>query len=471
MSRRVLLALGSVAAGAVGPAGAAASWSSPLAVGEPFKALSSEAPVTVSGESGLPLTVVAVGVEAPDGSIQDAIRLLPQTGRSRLLGGVLLADPVGYGRNRVALLRERALRDGRRRLEVVLGDTSGATGRPHELTTRTDRAVGMGLALAASPRGAVAAAWLDCPSSFRCDRGGAYNLRVARRAPGGKFRRPVTVASGDSGAETGELKVAMAFGRNGELLVAHTQPGKRRVQARTLRRDSMSAAQTLGRHENRTGLRAAAAGNGRLVVAWATQELFDDGMLLWFGPLRIRAATRSVGARAFGQTQLIDNGDAREQVSDPVRLGVARDGTATLAWTQQTENPEALLPVRVVTASPRGRFGRPEQLSSSGGLSDLVVASDGTALALWRCAGPASSAGLAAAFRGPAARTFETAEAVTGEPVALATAFLDPTSTQPFAFWTSSPPTTQETVAVRQAAREAETSEVRPACPRRNDPR
>ena len=218
-------------------------------------------------------------------------------GRARL---VLAAPPVAYAGNRLALLR-LPLAKGRLRIgdfdrpESSLGYSLGRCCGPLEvdpgayrrLTTRADRGSG---AIAATDRGDIAAAWVEHLS-------GRDHLVVAVRRPGAPFGRPSVIAG--SGYISSP---SLAWSARGDLVVAYQRsiprrgPTVRRVEARVRRAGhSWGGAQRLGASSGFSAITAAAAANGRMLVAWGTQDGGEEAGTPWI----VRAAIRPAGLSRF----------------------------------------------------------------------------------------------------------------------------------------------------------------------------
>ncbi len=356
-------------------------------------------------------------------------------------GGALTAGPVVFGRRRVVLVQARSVRPGsrtgtRQRLpRVRLTASFGTTDRPlagRERTLAAFRSPGgtsFPLAAAANERGDVAVAWVE-GGGFVGGRFEDSRLRLAVRRPNRGFSAPVTVARGYAIAA-----VSLAWGSGGDLVVAHNRQflGRERrvagargaIEARVQRAGgALGPAQRIGPSRGSDRLSAAVAPNGRMVVAWGTNDPGEEVN----EPFEVRAALRPAGPRLFRAPQLLDDGGG---ATDPggvfgrVVARMAADGTATVAFTARrpATGPEParerfVHPVLVATTVGGVRFGAPQQLAPEGALGDLAVAPDGTALAVWTAPTPGTEVvdpalgDVAAAVRPAGAPAFGPAEAV-----------------------------------------------------------
>lgn len=132
-------------------------------------------------------------------------------------------------------------------------------------------------------------------------------------------------------------------------------------------------------------------------------------------------------------------------VPGPIGLGIAADGTATVAWTARMpaptdfERPE----IRAATARPRERSRAAQVLATDARLNDLAVAPGGAALATWlRLAAPPAVPGVMAALRPAASKAFGPPELVTTVALRefdpqppLPTAGIDPRTGTPLVLW------------------------------------
>jgi hypothetical protein len=149
-------------------------------------------------------------------------------------------------------------------------------------------------------------AWVELRA--RASSAGVYRVRVARGRGDRGFGRPQTLASWPSPGIEDSPAVTVAYGAGGDLLVAFTvtrRDGRRdrRLVAARVRRPggAFGRAIVLGPRQACPQLTAAAAPDGRMVVAWASQDCGEGAER----PLVVRAAVRPAGRR-FGRAQLLD---------------------------------------------------------------------------------------------------------------------------------------------------------------------
>jgi len=374
------------AASAAGTAFAAPPWSEPRPIGR-ATGIVSGAEIGF-GPGGTALLSRRTNADAGARQEDYVDRLATLTSDGKLVEHrplSLAAPPVVFGRGRVALLRERLLskRDAtprRVRLSLSLGSTAAPAGRrPRRLATFTTFPNGGVTAMAAGPRGQIAIAWL----AFRGDETGSgqFRIRLALRRPDGRFEtRAVAAGPADSTAGVGAdtPTVAVAIGGQ-DVTVAYTVDG--RIKARTLRGRRFSRPQTLGPHSGVVELAARASRTGRTVVAWATQDGGEEAN----EPYVVRAAVRAAGAARFDPTQDLDLGEANgERVPGRMRLAMAADGTAAVAWSNaRGRYPNLTHPVLVSVAERSGGFLPNAELTTRGAARDVAVRDDGAAVVVW----------------------------------------------------------------------------------------
>lgn len=363
--------------------------------------------------------------------------------------GVLLAEPAAFGRAGVAYLRARPLPRGQSfdelaptRLGVSLGTVPGSLGRWQPLARIASADVTA--AIAADPRGDIAAAWFE-------SRGGHTLLRVALRSAGHAFSRPMTLA--EAWASEGD-SLALAYGANGDLVVVFQRSRVRdgdnttiEIAARVKRADGrFGAIQSLGPSRGFSSIASAVGSSGAAVVAWGTHDGGEGRNEPW----TVRAATLRPGAHRFARTELLDSkGVAYYPVAD-VNAAVGSDTTATVLWSGIEHAKDASLqyPVRVATARAGRRFGRPIQIARNGAALGVVAAPDATTTVLWgsrygdRQGGepdPASQplARILASRRAAGARRFAAPEPVSPDKPSIndGALALNPRSGHPSALW------------------------------------
>ena len=446
---RPVPALAALALLSAAPAIAAPPWSPPLTVttgipqlGEPTIGFGANGRAVLSAR----LTTQAQGVpsrgfsrlfgQQPDGTF---------AGRARV---VLAAPPVAYGQTRLALLRLPLAQgdmtsDDLEHPETSLGYSPGRTGGPlevdvgayHRLTTRADR---NSAAIASNPRGDVLAVWVE---HLR----GRDHLVAAVRRPGAAFGRPAVIAG------TGYLSSpAVAVGANGDLLVTYQrsiprrgQRPDRRVEARVRRAGhNWGAPQRLGASTGFSDIAAAAAADGRMVVAWGTQDLGEEADSPWI----VRAAVRDGGPHVFHAVQQLESSQGIERPAGRVAAAIARDGAVTVAWSSIVgARVPHVYPARAATAAPGGfRFGAAQTLAPSAAIGDVATDARGTTLVVWttlpQVGNNQTSDQVFASLRPPAAPAFAEPEEVgPAERAALPRAAFDPVTQRPAVVWITRP--------------------------------
>lgn len=136
---------------------------------------------------------------------------------------------------------------------------------------------------------------------------------------------------------------------------------------------------------------------------------------------------------------MLDRGAGIARPRGRVALGVAPDGTATVAWSQAVGKP-VTYPVRVATAVFANAFPPFTQLAPSGAVHDLATGPGGTTLVVWGpiADNPDQAEQIVAAIRPSEPRIFGAAGAVSGaDELSLAVAAFDPVSGQPSIVWTA----------------------------------
>jgi hypothetical protein len=361
----------------------------------------------------------------------------------------LVADPAPYGQRGVAYLRTSPPRARGRarvaRLGVSLGTAPGSLGRVRQLARVDISQMDLTARIAADPRGNVAVAWLDPRPRLR--EPPRLVVRVALRRPGHAFGRATTLGDAIVYSDGGDL-LDMAYGDNGDLVVAFQRTRSKAVSQRTLeiaarverRGRGFGPMQSLGPSLGFSSIATAVAPTGAAVLAWGTQ----DGGEGVEEPWTVQAAVLHAGARRFSKTQLLDPGRVARPAA-PVSAAIDPDGTATVAWSGVAAG-ELAYPVRVATARAAGRFGDTAQLAPNGAARGVVTAHDGTTTVLWGVLTDPEAEQLdrILASRRPAvAGDFAPPEAVSPPEPAVnnASIALDPRTGHPSALWIGAPGT------------------------------
>jgi len=455
MSRRrhapVLAALAALAIALLptAPATAAPPWSAPLTVtagipqaGEPTIGFGSSGRAVLSAR----LATEAQGVpsrgftrlfgEQPDGTF---------AGRARI---VLAAPPAPYASSRLALLRlplaagnltiadlERPATSLGYSFARSGGPLEVAVGAPRRLTTRADRD---SAAIAANPRGDVVAVWVE---HLR----GRDHLMAAVRRAGGAFGRPAVLAG------TGYVSSpAVAVAANGDLLVSYQRsiprsggPLQRRVEARVRRAGhSWGAAQRLGASSGFSDISAAAAADGRMVVAWGTQDIGEEANSPWI----VRAAVRDGGPHVFHSARQLESSEGIERPAGRVAAAIGNDGAVTVAWSGITgASYPHLYPARAtIAAAGEFRFGGAQTLAPSAAVGDVATDATGATYVIWatlpEIGDNQTTDQVFASLRRAGEPSFTAPEEVSpAERATLPRAAADPVSGRPAVVWVSRP--------------------------------
>jgi hypothetical protein len=349
-----------------------------------------------------------------------------------------IAPPAAYGTTRVLHLRAKALAPSsarpRVRLGVSFGRTSGAVGT---FRTLDDVRLASDPAIAVNAAGDAVAAWAEA-------RGDRTLLWIARRRAGGDFGSPQVIrGSGRVSA------LAVAVGRGRHFVVAYQRSTGSGAGSRVEARfggvgGGPRALHDLGRAHGLSQVAAGVAPSGRTTVAWGTQDAGEEANR----PFETRAAVKVAGARRFRSPVVLDRATEIDRPQGHVRVAVADDGTATVAWptvvgTGQPGDAARRYPIRIATQDARARFRVWQEVAPSGALGGLAVRSDGVAAVTWSrfaAGGPPVATGVDASVRASAAGRFEPAESVSdAAPLHLPDLRFTGRSGRPVVAWTARP--------------------------------
>jgi hypothetical protein len=278
-------------------------------------------------------------------------------------------------------------------------------------------------AVAAAADGAVAVAWIDTPSvpDSREEEPIDRRLWLAVLAPDGGAPARRLVARLPAGSGDGSLSsvtlVAEPRGHGWLLVYARSTSSRHVVRAESVAPNgARRSAQELGPTSDATYLGAEVAATGRAVVAWGAQDAGEERDR----PYAVRVARREPGSARFARTQVLDPGLPAQMSQRPASaplVGLAADGTATVAWTRSRQTRTQ--PLRTSVAAPGRRFADGQtvaRVAASGALG-LAVHPDGATLLAWRGhrardrdAGP-----VLVARRAPSSRSFQRPETVVGD--------------------------------------------------------
>jgi hypothetical protein len=273
---------------------------------------------------------------------------------------------------------------------------------------------------------------------------GRDHLVAALRRSNQPFSRPaVIIGSGFMSSP------AVTWSAGSDLLFAYQRiarrgrPTERRVEARVRRAGhSWGRPQRLGASGTFSQISVAAAPNGRMLVAWATQDLGEEANTPWI----VRAAQRPAGPRMFGATQDLDRGDGRQtrvfdRPAGRVAATLAPDGTATVAWSSITGGGfPSNFPARVATAGSSLRFASPQTLSPNAAVGDVTTDDQGRTLVVWATLPETGNnqitSQIFASLRAAGAATFATPEQLSPDERAdLPRAAFDPKTNRPTVVW------------------------------------
>jgi hypothetical protein len=346
------------------------------------------------------------------------------TGRRTLvLDGQLGAGPVTLGTDQFAIVEIHGhdADDGvsgdavRRRIDLVIAHTDPTIVRRQRLA----KADGIWpAAVASSPRGDVAAAWVECQNTcFDVDN----RLRVAVRAAGTRHLTVQTIAPAlIRGGDTAGL----AFNKHGDLLVSYLVGAGAAIAARVrLAGGDFGPEQIVATRPPRSDfsgpIRCAIAANGRIAIAWGTYD--------------IRAVVRDAGASSFRRSRLLevnarkgDHDSGPDPVPTDLHLAMGADGQTIVTWGEHTH-------LRMATAGRTGNIGQPVLVTDNyHGHHDVAVAPDGRALIAW----DDRTTGISARLRRSGADAFGGRVLVLATPSveALQAAF-DPRTGKPTIVW------------------------------------
>jgi hypothetical protein len=465
MTRLPLLSLVVLLVAAAPAAAADPLWSAPADIGPPADYVL--APRVAFARTGLGLLTwqrraqpalagglpgaVSVIQDAPnDGVTSRALALGVPAAAVRALTDSVAAGPVFQDDGRGVVLRTLSLSsdaDGnrRRRLGWSAVGRDGRIGRSRTMTTATLDGTPT---LAADHVGNAVAAWSELLPPR--DRGGVperLRIRAAWRPAGGDFGRPVTLHSTDAAGYARNGQVEVAIGREGRAVVAFADlrirrgrdPKRLLVWTRTPRR-AFGTALSAGPHSDAADIALAVSDEGRVFVAWGTQDGGEEANTPWI----LRAASLAPRGGRFSSPQTIDRGTNDHRPQGGLALGVEPAGRATLAWSSVRDGGAFPLFAATATATATaagGRFGAPQQIAPMGALGGLAVRQDGAAIVTYaRVLGEQVSDQAYAVVRPPRTAVFGAPEALAGVDHALppVVAF-DPISGRPTAAWPARP--------------------------------
>ncbi|MCR1786420.1 hypothetical protein KVF89_28055 [Nocardioides carbamazepini] len=226
-------------------------------------------------------------------------------------------------------------------------------------------------------KGAGAAAWVDGDGDRR-------RVRVARRAPNGKWGRPHTLTGNFSwkGLRNYAGTNDVAIDDRGKVTVVWTQSKGKSVLVKTASskgKRGWSKPRTLSPKGDRTGFpRIAVSGNGYAVVHWAGH--FDTGVT----DFTLYASYRAPGG-TWEAAQRLDVDPAWHPDARASEPAIDDRGVATIAWDDiRVGAGPASSRVRLASRGPAA--GWAQQTMAEGSLDQPSVATtrDGRLVAAWR---------------------------------------------------------------------------------------
>lgn len=210
--------------------------------------------------------------------------------------------------------------------------------------------------LAAAPSGTVTYVWEGWD-------GATWQIRARNRGPRGGFTGPITLSQPGVNHEDPRI----AIGADGLTAVAWKNMAgwNRRVQVRVKGPGAarFGPTRTISRADaDATQDRIAVLPDGSVIVVWAQGQ---------GGRRVIQARVLARGAKKFGPTVNVSRGPVVESEAegDP-SIGVAGDGTVTVAWEIATRDGSFIIQAR--RRSPGGSWGAVQTLSTRGAQSNDV---------------------------------------------------------------------------------------------------
>ncbi len=393
---RTLLITTLAAASLATSAAQAAPWSAPTALGPAGDAASVPA-----------LSFARAAKPALSWRITDSIRfpqfpaaihkpLVISTGQTGRTVRSVAAGPIAYGKDSTLSVRKTIVGRASTVTPVRLGWSVGsvannAVGTAHTLGTyRLDGEPALAVDAATGNAVLVWAEYRDNQND---------RVWLSRRSGSGRFTTPKVIRG------TGQISgLSAAVNNQGSFVVVwnrFTRAGGAKVEARTgtYVRGVTALTQVLGPGSDVTTTAAGSAANGRLTVAWTTQ----DGGEELNTPLKVYGAVRPAGRSAFGAAQVLDtSGPGIERPDGDISMAVSST-TAVIGYTlsggYDSVHDTEVTPVKAVGVDIHGRFEAPQQLAATGHNGTVAMRSDGTALIPVLVPGAVDSSAVLAAVR------------------------------------------------------------------------
>jgi hypothetical protein len=291
---------------------------------------------------------------------------------------------------------------------------TGALGRrPPTTTVLSSTAEERLTAIAASPSGNLAVAWLAPHGHLGIgipEPTDLLHLSIGRTS--GSMSRPVVFGVDGVGprmtfpfftsvqlAWTGHHELLVAYAVNRLVMVQVWRPGH-----------GLSRPQVLGsvNVQEDPNLTVAVGPAGRAVIAWGTQRDITEPRSAW----QVYAAVRTAPTARFGIGHQLDGGAPR-YVNDgipDVNAQVDAEGYTTVAWSSQQRDS---WPVRAAVVDPDGHFQPVQELAPDSGNLTLADAPGGGTVLQWQVPEGNEQFSLGQATRPPGGDSFAPAEAST----------------------------------------------------------
>ena len=291
---------------------------------------------------------------------------------------------------------------------------TGALGRrPTTTTVLSSSAEEQLTAIAASPGGDLAVAWLAPHGHLGIgipEPTDLLHLAIGRTS--GSMSRPVVFGVDGVGPRVRFpffTTVQLAWTGHHELLVAYVV--NRLVVVQVWRPGhGLSRPQALGsvNVQEDPDLTVAAGPAGRAAVAWGTQRDITEPRSTW----KVYVTVRTASTARFGAAHQLDGGAPR-YVNDgipDVNAQVGADGFTTVAWSSQQRDR---WPVRAVVVDPSGHFQPVQELAPDSENLTLSNAPGGGTVLQWQVPEWNERFRLGQATRPPGGDSFAPAEAST----------------------------------------------------------
>jgi hypothetical protein len=319
----------------------------------------------------------------------------PSGGRLKLLGRFSpLATPPVIGGGREAVVVSKPNCSTKQKSASNIADEAlkhlklltGPLGRrPTVTTTLSATAEPYETAIAASPDGGLAVAWLVPYGHLGLGTEPIDRLYVSIGRTSGRMSPPKVF-----GGNHFVSNVRLAWVGKHQLLIAYAM-GKQMIVQTWRRGNGFSRPQALGRANVRENidLTIASGQAGRAAIAWGTQQATSEPNSPW----TVFATVRTSENARFGATHLLDPGHPTEGPGpkaypggpNDVTAEIGTDGFASIAWTSEQNAMTPLAPdsVRAVVVDPSGHFQPVQDLPSNDNVLILTETPGGETLLQW----------------------------------------------------------------------------------------